>query len=130
MDCAINVFGDVNSDPIGASWWRVCFSPIEVAVGIICCCVPNVRSLPTWRRNAAQITTESTGLRRLKFRTASSGSSTSNLNAQPSHWMPQAVKPQTAAFVTLSSETDTVERVGSLGANEIKVKKEYTLDRL
>jgi hypothetical protein len=44
--------------------------------------------------------------------------------------MPQAAKPQTAAFVTLSSETDNVERDGVLGVNEIKVTKEYNLDRL
>jgi hypothetical protein len=130
IDCAIDVFGNVDEDPIGASWWRVCFSPIEVAVGIVCCCVPNVRSLPTWRRTPPLATDESIGLRRMKFRTASNGSSTSNLNAPPSQWMPQSAKPQAATFVTLSSESDPAERLSSLGANEIKVTKEYNLDRL
>ncbi|USP81477.1 integral membrane protein [Curvularia clavata] len=129
IDCAINVFGDVNVDPIGASWWRICFSPIEIAVGIICCCVPNVRSLPSWRRNSPIVPNENHGLRRLKFRTTSSGSSTSNLN-EPSQWMPHSLKPQAAAFVTLTNESDNLERAGSLGANEIKVTKEYNLDRL
>ncbi|KAL1801409.1 hypothetical protein ACET3X_001751 [Alternaria dauci] len=130
IDCAIDVFGNVDEDPIGASWWRVCFSPIEVAVGIVCCCVPNVRSLPTWRRTPPLPSDESIGLRRMKFRTASNGSSTSNLNAPPSQWMPQSAKPQAATFITLSSETDPAERLSSLGANEIKVTKEYNLDRL
>ncbi|CAE7178916.1 hypothetical protein PTTW11_06446 [Pyrenophora teres f. teres] len=128
IDCAIDVFGNYDKDPIGASWWRICFSPIEVAVGIICCCVPNVRSLPSWRRDRRTIPNEGTGLRRLKFRTQSNGSSTSNLN-DPSHWMPSAAKPQVAAFVTLN-DSDTLDRVGSLGANEIKVTKEYDLHRL
>ena len=128
IDCAIDVFGNYEKDPIGASWWRVCFSPIEVAVGIVCCCVPNVRSLPSWRRDRRTMPNEATGLRRLKFRTQSNGSSTSNLN-EPSHWMPSAAKPQVAAFVTLN-DSDTLDRVGSLGANEIKVTKEYDLHRL
>ncbi|KAF1832082.1 hypothetical protein BDW02DRAFT_22615 [Decorospora gaudefroyi] len=130
LDCAFNVFGEINDDPIGASWWRIYSSPIEVALGIICCCVSTVRSLPSWRRHQNKMPSQSTGLRRLKFRTASTGSSTSNLNAEPSHWMPQAVKPQTAAFVTLSSKVDGIDEAGSLGANEIKVTREYNLDRL
>lgn len=44
--------------------------------------------------------------------------------------MPHASKPQAAAFVTLNSDSDTLERTGSLGANEIKITKEYNLDRL
>ncbi|RMZ67621.1 integral membrane [Pyrenophora seminiperda CCB06] len=128
IDCAIDVFGNYDKDPIGASWWRICFSPIEVAVGIICCCVPNVRSLPSWNRDRRVLPTEGTGLRRLKFRTHSSGSSTSNLN-EPSNWMPSAAKPQVAAFVTLS-DSDALDRTSSLGANEIKVTKEYDLHRL
>ncbi|KAH6865821.1 hypothetical protein BKA58DRAFT_227748 [Alternaria rosae] len=130
IDCAIDVFGNVDDDPIGASWWRICFSPIEVAVGIVCCCVPNVRSLPSWRRTPPLPAEDGgIGLRRMKFRTQSNGSSTSNLNAPPSQWMP-GIKPQAAAFVTLSNESAPSERLGSLGLNEIKVTKEYNLDRL
>lgn len=127
IDCAINVFGDVETDPIGASWWRVCFSPIEIAVGIICCCMPNVSPRPLFRRERPSLPTEGTGLRRLKFRTTSGSSSTSNLN--PAHWMP-GPKAQVNAFVTLESGKDrAVEKVSSLGPHEIKVTKDYQLDR-
>jgi hypothetical protein len=123
IDCAINVFGDVNSDALGASWWRACFSPIEMAVGIVCCCMPHVSPYP---RERPSLHTESTGLRRLKFRTTSGSSSTSNLH--PAHWMP-GPKPQVNAFVTLESGDKSQERVGNLGRNEIKVTKDYQLDR-
>lgn len=43
--------------------------------------------------------------------------------------MPSAAKPQVAAFVTLN-DSDTLDTVRSLGANEIKVTKEYDLHRL
>lgn len=127
IDCAISVFGDVNHDPIGASWWRVCFSPIEIAVGIICCCVPNVSSHPLWNRERPPLPTEGTGLRRLKFRTTSGSSSTSNLH--PAHWMP-GPKAQVNAFVTLDRGKDkSMEKSISLGLNEIKITKDYQLDR-
>ncbi|KAF2036597.1 hypothetical protein EK21DRAFT_51442 [Setomelanomma holmii] len=126
IDCAINVFGDVNHDPIGASWWRVCFSPIEIAVGIVCCCVPNTSPHPWWNRKRPSLPTEGTGLRRLKFRTTSGSSSTSNLN--PAHWMP-GPKAQVNAFVTLENGDKSLERVGKIGAHEIKVTKDYQLER-
>jgi hypothetical protein len=126
IDCAIDVFGDVSQDPIGASWWRACFSPIEIAVGIICCCVPNCPHNSLFRRERPPLPTEGTGLRRLKFRTTSGSSSTSNLN--PAHWMP-GPKAQVNAFVTLENGIKSDEQVGNLGHNEIKVTKDYQLER-
>jgi hypothetical protein len=126
IDCAIDVFGDVSHDPIGASWWRACFSPIEIAVGIICCCLPNCPQNSFFRSERPPLPTEGTGLRRLKFRTTSGSSSTSNLN--PAHWMP-GPKAQVNAFVTLENGVRSDEQVGSLGHNEIKVTKDYQLER-
>jgi len=123
IDCAINIFGDVAIDPIGASWWRICFSPIEIAFGIICCCVPNVSPRPLWNRERPSLPTEGTGLRRLKFRTTSGSSSTSNLN--PATWVGGA-KTQVNTFVTLESGTKKLEK-GGIGG--IKVTKDYQLDR-
>jgi hypothetical protein len=130
IDCAINIFGEITHDPIGASWWRVLFSPIEIAVAIICCCVPKLSPQgiePLWRRERPSLPTESTGLRRLKFRSTSGSSSTSNLN--PAHWHP-GPKAQINAFVTLDNGKDKPqERSTSLGPREIQVTKDYQLDR-
>jgi hypothetical protein len=82
--------------------------------------------LSPYPRERPSLPTESTGLRRLKFRTTSGSSSTSNLN--PAHWMP-GPKSQVNAFVTLENEVKSLDRVSSLGRNEIKVTKDYQLDR-
>jgi hypothetical protein len=124
IDCAIHVFGNVVTDPIGASWWRVCFSPIEIALGIICCCATNVSPRPLWNRERPSLPTESTGLRCLKFRTTSGSSSTSNLN--PASWV-GGPKPQVNAFVTLENSSKEMDGVGGVGG--IKVTKDYQLDR-
>jgi hypothetical protein len=126
MDCAFDIFGNATHDPISASWWRACFSPAEIAVGIICCCVPNCSHDSPWPRERPPLPTEGTGLRRLKFRTTSSSSSTSNLN--PAHWMP-GPKAQVNAFVTLENGLKSSEQVEKLGHNEIKVTKDYQLER-
>ncbi|KAH8730765.1 hypothetical protein GQ44DRAFT_699821 [Phaeosphaeriaceae sp. PMI808] len=127
MDCAFEVFGNIHIDPIGASWWRICFSPIEIAVGIICCCLPNVNQPNFWRRERPALPTESTGLRRLKFRSTSGSSSTSNLH--PAHWRFDLPKPQVNTFVTLENGSKSVERISSLGPHEIKVTKDYQMNR-
>lgn len=124
IDCVIDVFGDVTKDKIGPSWFRVCFTPIEIAVAIICCCIPNVQALPKWRRDRRHLPTEGTGLRRLKFRSSSSGSSTSNLN--PANWMPNG-KGQVNAFVSLEDGAKSDERVKTLGPHDIKVTKQYNV---
>jgi hypothetical protein len=126
IDCAIDIFGDINEDPINVSWWRVCFSPIEVAVGIICCCLPTVSQTNFWRREGSRLPAQGTGLRRLKLRSTSGSSSTSNLH--PANWMP-GPKPQANAFVTLESGMKSSESVVNLGRNEIKVTKDYQLAR-
>ncbi|KAF1911283.1 hypothetical protein BDU57DRAFT_507131 [Ampelomyces quisqualis] len=122
IDCAINLLGDVNDDPIGASWWRIFFSPIEIAFGIICCCVPSVTRHGLGQRERHGLPTEGTGLQRLKFRMTSGSSSTSNLH--PAHWMP-GPKAQINAFVTLES----ARSLDQVGRNEIQVRKDYQLDR-
>lgn len=98
------------------------FSPIEIAFGIICCCVPNVTRHGFWQRERHGLPTEGTGLRRLKFRTTSGSSSTSNLH--PAHWMP-GPKAQVNAFVTLESD----KSLDQVGENGIQVRKDYQLDR-
>jgi hypothetical protein len=40
--CLVEVFGDYETDPIAASWGRMLFSPLEIAVGIIACSIPTL----------------------------------------------------------------------------------------
>ncbi|KAF2866962.1 hypothetical protein BDV95DRAFT_648047 [Massariosphaeria phaeospora] len=128
MDCVLPFFkADYYDDPIGASWGRMLFSPLEIAVGIIICCVPNLTSLHAgWReQRRGHLPKEGTGLRRLKIRSSSNGSSTSNLN--PAMWVPRGTNGQVNAFVSLDDGGKSNERVKDLGPQEIRVVKEYNV---
>lgn len=125
MDCVFPFFADIKTDPIGAAWGRMLFSPLEIAVGIIACSIPTLTPFHRiWRDERRHMPKESTGLRRLKFRSSSSGSSTSNLN--PAHWVGKS-GGQVNAFVSLEDGGKSSERVRDLGTHDIKVTKEYNV---
>lgn len=125
MDCVFPFFADIQTDPIGAAWGRMLFSPLEIAVGIIAASIPTLTPFHArWRDERRHLPKEGTGLRRLKIRSSSSGSSTSNLN--PAHWVGKA-QGQVNAFVSLEDGGKSNERVRDLGPHDIKVTKEYNI---
>ncbi|KAJ4295244.1 hypothetical protein N0V90_007255 [Kalmusia sp. IMI 367209] len=127
MDCVFPFFADIHVDPIGAAWGRMLFSPLEIAVGIIACSIPTLTPFHNrWRSERRQLPKEGPlhGLRRLKFRSGSSGSSTSNLN--PANWVGKNAGHNNA-FVSLEDGGKSSERVKDLGGHDIKVTKEYNV---
>ncbi|KAF1964254.1 hypothetical protein BU23DRAFT_562109 [Bimuria novae-zelandiae CBS 107.79] len=127
MDCLFSLFADYQTDPVGASWGRIFFSPLEIAGGIIACSIPTLTSFhEPWRNERRQLNKESAmmGLRRLKFRSGSSSSSTSNLN--PANWVGKNTGHHDV-FVSLADDARSSERVRPDGGDDIKVIKEYTV---
>ena len=126
MDCAITFFGDYGNDMIGASWGRMLFSPLEIAAEITVCSVSAASNFHTTdRRQLSKDGGAIHGLRRLKLRSGSSSSSTSNLN--PANWVGKNTG-HNDAFVSLADGSRSNERVKDLGSDDIKVVKEYTVE--
>jgi hypothetical protein len=122
MDCIIPSFGaDRTTDPISASWGRMLVSPLEIAVGAICCCVPNLSALRDgWRDKRIHTPHDcAIGLRRLKFRNRSTSSN-----------LPIFVGETYGGVKTLVSLEDGVRpgRRQSFALQEIKITKEYMVD--
>lgn len=125
MDCVFPFFANFGTDPIGAAWGRMLFSPLEIAVGIIACSIPTLTPFHNrWLAKRRQLHNDGTGLRRLKLRSGSNGSSTSNLN--PAQWVGKSAG-QANAFVTLEEGGKSSERVRDLGPHDIKVTTEYNV---
>lgn len=125
MDCIIPFFGaDRNTDPISASWGRMLVSPLEIAVGIICCCIPNLSPLRDGWRDQRRCTqkNQATGLRRLKFRNNSHRSSTSNLPIFVGETFGGV-----NAVVSAEEGARARNQVRSFTLQDIKVTKEYTI---
>lgn len=125
MDCAISFFGDYDKDMIASSWGRMLFSPLEVAAEITVCSVSAASNFHTTDRRQLSKEGAIHGLRRLKLRSGSSSSSTSNLN--PANWVGKNTG-RNDAFVSLADGSRSNERVKDLGSDDIKVVKEYTVE--
>lgn len=128
MDCLFSFFANYEVDPIGAARARMLFSPLEIAVGIIATSIPTLTSFhEAWQTDRRQLPKESGmhSLRRLKFRSSSNGSSTSNLN--PANWVGKNAGYNNA-FVSLADVPKSSERVrDDLRDDDIKVVKEVTV---
>ena len=127
MDCAFSFFGNWQTDPVATSTSRMLFSPLEVAAEIIVTTISAASSFHTYQNDRRQLSKESGmhGLRRLKLRSGSSSSSTSNLN--PANWVGKNTG-RNDAFVSLADGSGSNERVKDLGHDDIKVVKEVTVE--
>lgn len=107
--CLVEIFGDYNKDPISASWGRMLFSPLEIAVGIIACSVPTLAPFDKYWAQENKVPGK------MGHRPNSSTSSLVELNLNPANWGKSDGKVST--FVS----------IGDSGAklNVIKVTKEY-----
>ncbi|KAF2449546.1 hypothetical protein P171DRAFT_404885 [Karstenula rhodostoma CBS 690.94] len=122
MDCVFPFFGDIHSDPIGASWGRMLFSPLEIAVGIIACSIPTLTPFHSrWRIDRSDLLREGFvhDLQRLGSRPGDSGSSLTN--PDPANWVGKDIW-QNHAFVSL-------ENGGKFNGDHIEVTKEYIVVR-
>lgn len=118
MDCVFPFFGDVHSDPIGASWGRMLCSPLEIAVGIIACSIPTLAPFhDLWQIDRSDLPKEGFlhSLQRLGSRSTNSDSSLTNLD--PAHWVGKKIW-QNHAFVSL-------ENGRNFNGDHIEVTKEY-----
>ena len=113
--CLVEVFGDYETDPIAASWGRMLFSPLEIAVGIIACSIPTLEPLRKYWVD------EDRGihLRKMGLRADSTGSSQSELKLFPTNWGQSRGKVST--FVTLG-DVDASPK-------SIKITQEYDIGR-
>lgn len=127
MDCAFSFFGNWRVDPVSASFSRMLFSPLEVSAEIVVTSISAASSFHVDSTDRRQLSKESGmhGLRRLKLRSGSSSSSTSNLN--PANWVGKNAG-HNDAFVSLADGSRSHERVKDLGHDDIKVVKEVTVE--
>ena len=124
IDCAFSFFGDRRTDPIGASFSRMLFPPLEAAIEIVVCSISAASSFHETEHRKISNDGAMHGLRRLKLRSGSNSSSTSNLN--PANWVGKNTG-HNDAFVSLADGSQSRERVKDLGTDDIKVVKEVTV---
>lgn len=123
MDCIVPFFGaDRTVDPINASWGRMLVSPLEIAMGAICCCIPHLSALRDgWRDKRTRTPRDcATGLRRLKF---GNRSSSSNLPIFAGE-----TYGDVKTLVSLEDGARSGKRIHSFAPQDIKVTKEYIVD--
>lgn len=111
----MELFGDYETDPIAASWGRMLFSPLEIAVGIIACSIPTLEPFHKYWADEDR----GTNLRKRGLRADSTGSSDEELTLYPANWGKSGGKVST--FVTLGDV--------DVSLNTIKVTKEYDIGR-
>jgi hypothetical protein len=110
----MEVFGDYKTDPIAASWGRMLFSPLEIAVGIIACSIPTLEPFHKYWVDEDR----GMNLRKLGLRADSTGSSDSELKLNPPTWGKSGGQVSTAAVTLGHAEASLTT---------IKVTKEYNI---